>query len=121
MAVYKSTIFRWITIHCLFSVYAFAAHAENGWLNGARWTESGAYKECSGIIFNRCWFDTNIYTNVNSARLGDLVVVYNKKSKDEIARFKVKGIFYEASTRRCWVSAKSGKEPDTYLTALGCY
>ena len=95
--------------------------AQNYWLKSASWMKAGAYKECGGIIFNTCWHDMNIYTNMDSARIGDLIIVYSGKTKKEIARFNVKGIQYETDTNRCWITAKAGKKPDTYLTVLGCY
>ena len=117
----KKYIFKFIFAFSLSYLSGVQAHASTSWLNSISWTETGAYKECSGIIFNRCWHDVNVYTNVNSARKGDLVIVYSKKSNKEIARFTVKGINYEASSKRCWITAKSGRKPDTYVTALGCY
>lgn len=99
---------------------SIGSNAQSYWVERASWSKSGAYKECGGFFFETCWFDTDVYTSSNTVKIGDLIKVYNAKSRKEIAKFNVKGINYDPETKRCWIAAKDGRQPDTYLTAMGC-
>jgi hypothetical protein len=100
-----------------FSMIAPASNAQSGWVNFAIWDVSAGYKECSGPF---CSVYSKIYTDQNTASVGDPLSVFNSITGEVVARFEVKGIYYKQSEETCWISAKPGKKPDTYLTAFDC-
>lgn len=106
-----------VSVALCISVIAPKADAQSGWADYTSWDRSVGYKKCNGPL---CTVYTEIYTDRYTARVGDILNVYNSKTRKIVERFEIKGIYYQPSNETCWITAKPGQKPDTYLTAIGC-
>lgn len=77
-----------------------------------------AYKDCWPFGF-LCKIYMSTSSDKSKAEIGSYLKVYNK-SGEEVDNFEVKTIYYEASSKRCFISKIPKEEPHTYLTVHDC-
>ena len=91
----------------------------DGWAKKASYGKAEAFNFCKPWLPMFCSMEVGIYLSTSTVKRGDRITIYDSKSGKKIKKFRVKGIYFENATRKCWLTDKSG-ESRNYITVSGC-